>query len=304
MMSAMAPESARSGAAIRAFYQDHLDLLMLDEYSELAGALNNGGLVPLPDDPKRFNLAPRLDGPHPIGEKDLDNQISYLAARPATIGALLDIASRVMSGPLEITSLVRHSEYQEALRTTNANATTAVPMHTMGLAIDIALINTKLETVYEIRDVLRQMQADGDILFVGERQQLVFHVVPHPARLGHYTDFYLQAVGAPPTGRFAEVVAFSGGRDLTPHHPEPTVTTEVLALFPAKGRLNTWWSAADLARKAPERVSTPPAPSVVDNVGYLVESWLVLLLGLAITAWRIASPRPAMSQLFANRHES
>src|SRR5687767_10306926 len=132
MMSAMAPESARSGAAIRAFYQDHLDLLMLDEYSELAGALNNGGLVPLPDDPKRFNLAPRLDGPHPIGEKDLDNQISYLAARPATIGVLLDIASRVMSGPLEITSLVRHSEYQEALRTTNANATTLVPMHTMG----------------------------------------------------------------------------------------------------------------------------------------------------------------------------
>src|SRR5687767_930388 len=132
MMVAMAGESALSGATIRALYYDHLDLLMLDEYSELAGALDNGGLVPLPDDPKRFNLAPRLDGLHPIGEKDLGNQSSYLAARPAMIGALLDIASRVKSGPLEITSLVRHSEYQEALRTTNANATTLVPMHTMG----------------------------------------------------------------------------------------------------------------------------------------------------------------------------
>src|SRR5687767_15690465 len=40
------------------------------------------------DDPMRFNLAPRLEGAHPIGEKDLDNQHSYLAARPATIGAL------------------------------------------------------------------------------------------------------------------------------------------------------------------------------------------------------------------------
>src|SRR5688500_13259894 len=161
MMTALAPDSARAGAAIRLIYQDQLALLMLDEYSDLAGALENRGLVPLPDDPMRFNLAPRLEGEHPIGEKDLDNQHSYLAARPATIGALLDIASRVHSGPLEITSLVRHGDYQEALRATNANATTAVPMHTMGLAFDIALVNTRLETVHEIRDVLHKMQADG-----------------------------------------------------------------------------------------------------------------------------------------------
>src|SRR5687767_13803418 len=181
------------------------------------------------DDPMRFNLAPRLEGAHPIGEKDLDNQNSYLAARPATIGALLDVASRVQSGPIEITSLVRHGDYQEALRATNVNATTSVPMHTMGLAFDIALVNTRLETVHEIRDVLRKMQADGDILFVGERQQLVFHVVPHPARLGHYTDYYLAAVGAPPTGRFAQVIAFPGGKEAARGNVGPTVTTEVLA---------------------------------------------------------------------------
>ena len=301
MMIAMAGESALSGATIRALYYGHLDLLMLDEYSELAGALDNGGLVPLPDDPKRFNLAPRLDGLHPIGEKDLDNQSSYLAARPATIGALLDIASRVKSGPLEITSLVRHSEYQEALRTTNANATTAVPMHTMGLAIDIALINSKLETVYEIRDVLRRMQADGDILFVGERQQLVFHVVPHPAKLGHYTDYYLHAVGAPPTGRFAQVIAFPGGKEAARGNAAATVTTEVLAMFPAEGALTTWWTDADTPLDPPAPVSRPAAP-LADRRAGMLERWFVLLLGLTLTVWRIASPRPAIARLFTDPH--
>src|SRR5688572_6325262 len=157
MMVALSSESARSSALIRRAYHDHLELLLLAGYTDIEGALDNGGLVPLPSAPSRFNLMPRLDGPHPIGEKDLDNQTSYIAARPATIGMLLEIASRVNSGPLEITSLVRHGEYQESLRTTNANATTSVPMHTMGLAVDIALVNSSLETVGEIRDVLQKM---------------------------------------------------------------------------------------------------------------------------------------------------
>src|SRR5829696_5000581 len=70
MMAVLAPESARSAATIRELYQDHLNLLMLDEYTELTGALDNGGLVPVPDDPIRYNVAPRLAGTHPIGEKD------------------------------------------------------------------------------------------------------------------------------------------------------------------------------------------------------------------------------------------
>ena len=125
---------------------------------DLEGALANGGVAPLPEDPARFNLIPRPDGPHPIVEKDLSNQASYLAARPATLGVLLDLASRVHTGPVEITSLVRHGEYQEALRVTNTNASTSVPMHTMGLAFDIALINTPLRTADEIRKVLRAMR--------------------------------------------------------------------------------------------------------------------------------------------------
>lgn len=195
LMQSLAHESARGALEIRDSYDDHLELLFLKEYEAIEGALATGGLVPLPVDP-RFNLLPRLEGPHPIGEKDLDNQESYIAARPFTVGCLLEIASRVKSGPIEITSLVRHGEYQDALLRTNANARTEVPTHTMGLAVDIALINSPMETVTEIRDVLREMRDAGDLLFIGERNQLVFHVVPHPSRLGYFMDRYNEAVNA------------------------------------------------------------------------------------------------------------
>ena len=71
MMVAIAAQSARDAAAIKRLYRPHLDLLLLNGYSDLEGALATGGLAPLPAHPDRFNLAPRLDGPHPIGEKDL-----------------------------------------------------------------------------------------------------------------------------------------------------------------------------------------------------------------------------------------
>ena len=195
MMRSLAYDSARAALAIRDSYDEHLELLYLKEYEAMEGALATGGLVPLPLG-SRFNVQPRLDGPHPIAEKDLANQASYLAARPFTIGCLLEIASRVKSGPLEITSLVRHGEYQNALLQTNGNARTEVPTHTMGLAFDIALINSSIETVTEIRDVLLDMRDAGDLLFIGERNQLVFHVVPHPARLGHFMELYNETLNA------------------------------------------------------------------------------------------------------------
>ena len=165
MMADLGPESAQSAETIRRVYQDHLDVLTLREYDELAGALDNGGLVPLPANPIRYNILPRLDGPHPIGEMDLANQNSYTSARAATIGLLLEIASRVKTGPVEVTSLVRHADYQEELRSSNANAITSVPMHTMGLAVDIGLINTRLETIYEIRaEIMGQFSDDIPIV--------------------------------------------------------------------------------------------------------------------------------------------
>jgi hypothetical protein len=289
MMVALAPHSARASATIRDAYRGHLDLLVLDEYSALTDALATGGLVPLPADPQRFNLAPRLAGPFPIGEKDLANQVSYISARPAMIGALLEIASRVTSGPLEITSLVRHTEYQGALKTTNINAHTSVPMHTMGLAIDIALVNTPLQTVYEIRNVLRQMQDAGDILFIGERKQLVFHVVPHPSRLGHFTEVYVKALAS----RETEVLPSVSVQSVADAALVPAVSAEVIAVLPTPDYAAEWWAADDLHSDLTVGVSAhhPQTPrlsalsATTSSAGRLAGIFLSLVGGLLQATW-------------------
>jgi hypothetical protein len=259
MMTGLGPQNALASATIRQQYRHHLELLVFDRYDELEAALGNGGLAPLPADASRFNVTPRLDGAHPIGEKDLHNQVAYLAALPATIGCLLEVASRVKSGPIEVTSLVRHSEYQDELRTTNTNANTSVPMHTMGLAFDIAIVNTPLETVYEIRDVLRKMRDDGDILFIGERKQLVFHVVPHPSRLGYFTDVYTRALSAPPAMPVAQAIAST-----VPHiaPPVPSVNAEIAAILPTPEFTREWWAAVPPGSDLSVDVlaARPPAP--------------------------------------------
>jgi hypothetical protein len=308
MMAALGPDSSRASATIRRVYQDHLDLLMLDGYTDLEGALDNGGLVPLPENPMRFNISPRLEGPHPIGEKDLDNQVSYVSARPATIGVLLEIASRVKSGPVEITSLVRHSHYQDALKTTNANANTSVPMHTMGLAFDIGLVNSRQKTITEIRNVLTEMQRDGDILFIGERRQLVFHVVPHPSRLGHFTDVYIKEVGLPPTSRSAHVVAAAPSAPRRKaQRIQPRVQTEVLAVLPAYGPVDV---LADEA--APSSASVAPIDANAVNPARTIEKaassarvifqrWFILLAGLLAISWRLAARPRVRASLFESR---
>jgi hypothetical protein len=302
MMVELAAASAQSAETIRRVYQNHLDILLLREYGELTGALDNGGLVPLPEQPLRFNIVPRLDGPHPIGEKDLANQTSYTAARAATIGALLEIASRVKSGPVEITSLVRHSDYQEELRTTNPNAITSVPVHTMGLAVDIGLVNTPLETIYEIRDVLRRMQEDGDILFIGERRQLVFHVVPHPSRLGHFNDVYLRAVGAPLTSRSAGAHAFVNAPRLLPDRVAPQVTTEIIAMLPAEGPIQNLWvdSPAEEAPAADQPPQSRLTIVLAEVRAYWREMsgarWLAIVIAAMLSSLLFAR-RPAVATI-------
>jgi hypothetical protein len=289
MMVSLGRESARASATIKKSYRDHMDLLVLSRYTALEGALANGGLVPLPDDPLRFNLSPRVEGAFPIGEKDLDNQHSYIAARPETVGALLEVASRVRSGPLEITSLVRHSEYQEALKTTNGNANTSVPMHTMGLAFDIALVNTPLKTVYEIRDVLRRMQAAGDVLVIGERQQLVFHVVPHPSRLGHFMDVYAKAVADATPG--ANVIGLPE-TETNSAHPMAEVVAEVIAVRPTDAFAEEWWAADETRSDLTVEVSLPALVSVDEHAslfGRMTAGCLALVSGLLETMRGIVS---------------
>jgi hypothetical protein len=206
IMSAMSAESRLASARIREAYRDELDSALRDRPA-LIRSLEAGELARVPENPARFNLDLRLAGAHPIAERDLVYQPLYIAARPATVGALMAVAARVESGPIEVTSLVRHHEYQQALRRTNPNAVTGVPTHTMGLAFDISVINMPVETVLDIRDVLRAMSDAGDLFVVAETRQLVFHVVPAPGRLAFFNALYDAVMMLSPDVSRAIVVA-------------------------------------------------------------------------------------------------
>ncbi len=189
MMADMAAESRDASGRIQSAYRGELEAALADR-SALIESLESGHVALLPENPRQFNVAIRLAGDHPIAERDLIYQPIYVAATPATIGALLTVASRVESGPIEVTSLVRHVGYQRMLQQTNRNAFTEVPTHTLGLAFDISVLNAPLETALEIRDVLRAMADAGDLFVVAETRQLVFHVVPAPGRLPFFAAVY------------------------------------------------------------------------------------------------------------------
>lgn len=198
MMADLRPLSRTDAQTIKAEYRPLVRSAMFVNRGDLEAALETEELELLPDHTEALNIQLRLDGANPIAEKDLANQALYLGARPATLGLLYAIAERVESGPIEITSLVRHHQYQRALGATNGNARTEVPTHAMGLAFDIALVNTPLTRAYEIRDVLRRLRSEGMLYFIGESQQLVFHVVPTREALGYFEALqWAKAVASP-----------------------------------------------------------------------------------------------------------
>ena len=186
LMSDLEAESEDHAARIREAYADAAPRLAIANRAALEQALAGGTLLSLPPDVAARNVHLRLTGRHPIGEADLAHQHLYVGARPEVIGLLLEIASRVSSGPLEVTSLVRHGDYQRRLARSNANARTAVPTHVMGLAVDISILHAPLDHAAQIRDVLREMATAGELYFVAERRQLVFHIVPAPDRRDHF----------------------------------------------------------------------------------------------------------------------
>jgi Family of unknown function (DUF5715) len=222
----------------------------------------------------------RLEGTSPIGEKDMARQASYVSARPATIGCLLDIASRVKSGPIEVTSLVRHLGYQDELRLTNANATPEVPTHALGMAFDIAIVNTPLKTVREINNVLQQMSAAGDILVIAERHQLVFHVVPQPSRLGWYTEVYTDLIT---------------GQSIQPQDARasvtPAVNVAISSLQPLPTFAAEWWAADNVPLDMPISVHVEPDHPAGGDVGARGFAGYFGLVGeLLSSTWRLMSP--------------
>jgi hypothetical protein len=113
------------------------------------------------------------------------------------------------------------------------------------LAFDIALVNTPLPQVYEIRDVLLKMQEAGDLLVIGERKQLVFHVVPHPSRLGHFTEVYARAAAAAMSASVVPATPIAA--DLLSPHLRPVVETEIVEIGPTDEYAEEWWAAEGAA---------------------------------------------------------
>jgi hypothetical protein len=79
----------------------------------------------------------------------------------------------------------------------NGNANTDVPTHTMGYALDIGLKFMPPDTATDLRRVLEDMRAAGDIYFIAEANQLTFHIVPVPSRLEHFEALYQQTLVPP-----------------------------------------------------------------------------------------------------------
>ena len=218
-MRALRGESVLGAEGITGAYAGRLDLQPLTDRGALQRARAEGRIESLPADALVLNVRPRLGGLHPIGERDLQHQRLYVGADAAALGCLLHVAARVRSAPLEVTSLVRHLDYQRQLQRTNHNAATALPVHTLGLAFDISVLNVPLRTTREIRDVLRAMRDAGDLFFIAETRQLVFHVVPAPGRLQFYRELFaaMRSLPAPPAvlGVERNLLA-AGGIDATP----------------------------------------------------------------------------------------
>lgn len=192
-------QSRADALTIKEEYRPLMDSTMFEDEQALRTAMAEGKIVPL-SSVELPHLQPRLWGHSPIAERDLENQELYVALRPAAMGMLIDITRRVEHGPVEVTSAVRSAEYQRALTRGNSNANTDVPTHVMGYAVDIGLKYSSEATAKDLRRVLEDMREAGDIYFIAERNQLVFHVVPVPERIPHFQALYYKtraAVEAP-----------------------------------------------------------------------------------------------------------
>lgn len=113
---------------------------VFEEPDEIAAAIDDGDLLPLPDDPA-LGWEPDAD----IGElaEKLDQSPGlYRALRPEALAALTYMAGRVRDlshtpQPLAVTSAVRDRRYQELLVAANPQATEEYSLHTTGWSFDV-----------------------------------------------------------------------------------------------------------------------------------------------------------------------
>jgi hypothetical protein len=177
--------------------------------AHLAALARSGDLVPLPDSTRWWVL------------RDLDQSVPYVT--PGTRATLEEIGRRFHARlderglppfRLDVTSVLRTSRQQAALRRRNANATGTTSSHQFGTTLDIAYLSfaapdsldhpslmpppapqltdtlrnrlmTRLDTLAtrhaphiegELGAVLQELQRDGALMMLRERSQPVFHV--------------------------------------------------------------------------------------------------------------------------------
>ena len=226
MVSELRRQSHADALTIKEAYRPMIETALFADREHLRRALDAGELVLL--SPLGLpHVQPRLSGESPIAQKDLDNQALYISLRPAAMGMLIDVTRRVAHGPLEITSLVRTTEYQNALMRGNRNANTDVPTHAMGYAVDIGLKFASEQTAKELRRVLEEMRTAGDIYFIAEANQLTFHMVPVPSRMPHFEALYREAVAAAQ----AEIAAAEAMPAPMPSPVEPAPTSAFASVW-------------------------------------------------------------------------
>lgn len=287
LMAGFRDTSRRQAAQIRQAYAAEVRRLALRNRQSLQAAHGEGALTTLFAF-DHHNLRLRLDGRHPIGELDLPNQELYVAARPEAVGCLLHVASRVRSGALEVTSLVRHRAYQHALARRNANARTAVPTHAMGLAFDVSILHASPHTAREIGDVLTRMAAEGDLFFIAEERQLVFHVVPTPQRREYYAAVSQAMAITPPPSLIQPAWTVTQARAFVapdvPPVPDPSLGTSLDARRPTHyAGLVGWLFLSGLGAPPGEDLLLAAAGALVGR-GVLAWWPVILLAAVSIAA--------------------
>jgi len=173
----------------------------------LAEFLEEGRLIPLPDSTEHWIVRPRTAPAHVTPD---------VQALLAEVGARFQDRLAGMGLPpfrIEVTSALRTSERQAALRRTNPNAAAGISSHEFGTTVDISYaafappaelepgllddlpeplrphLRRMAELAFEsvsarksreltaiLGEVLREAQAEGIVLVIYERQQSVFHL--------------------------------------------------------------------------------------------------------------------------------
>jgi hypothetical protein len=133
-------ELATNKATLEEVYHPSNETPVFEEPGDIADAVDDGDLVPLPDDPV-LGWEPDPDIGQFAANLDQSPEL-YRALKPAALATLTYIGGVVRNlsdsaTPLQVTSAVRDRTYQDLLVQNNPQATEEYSLHTTGWAFDI-----------------------------------------------------------------------------------------------------------------------------------------------------------------------